>query len=95
MECPNCRGQSPDQATIIRQVAESGDVSGACGLCDNTHEVEVLHLKTQRGQPYGSERRCCEECGIMIGGLESNVKWTADPENYAKPPAGFIRCADS
>lgn len=26
----------------------------------------VIHLMTQDNQPYGSERRCCELCGIMI-----------------------------
>lgn len=25
-----------------------------------------LHLVTQDGQPYGSERRCCEICGSMV-----------------------------
>ena len=26
----------------------------------------VVHLLDQSGQPYGSERRCCNRCGIMI-----------------------------
>lgn len=26
----------------------------------------TLHLMTQRGQPYGSVRRCCERCGLML-----------------------------
>lgn len=26
----------------------------------------ILHLMTQRDQPYGSERRCCEHCGLML-----------------------------
>lgn len=28
--------------------------------------MKTLHLLTQRDQPYGSERRCCEECGLML-----------------------------
>lgn len=27
---------------------------------------KTLHLMTQRGQPIGSERRCCECCGLMM-----------------------------
>lgn len=27
---------------------------------------DVIHLLGQVGQPYGSVRRCCERCGIMI-----------------------------
>ncbi len=39
----------------------------------------VLHLKTQRGQPYGSERRCCEHCGVMIWhGPPEGSAWTDD-----------------
>lgn len=52
-------------------------------------EEKVLHLKTQRGQPYGSERRCCEECGRMIWGssLPPGHAWTSDPAVYADPGA--------
>ncbi len=31
---------------------------------------DVLHVLSQAGQPYGSERRCCNHCGIMIWGGE-------------------------
>jgi len=27
---------------------------------------KTLHLMTQRNQPYGSVRRCCENCGLMM-----------------------------
>lgn len=53
---------------------------------------QTLHLMTQRGQPYGSRRRCCEECGTMIA---LNVKYgacTDDPEVYAAPPDGYVAC---
>lgn len=26
----------------------------------------AVHLVTQDGQPYGSVRRCCEICGVMV-----------------------------
>jgi hypothetical protein len=29
---------------------------------------DVLHIMTQKNQPYGSQRRCCERCGEMIWG---------------------------
>jgi hypothetical protein len=41
---------------------------------------EKLHLKTQRNQPYGSERRCCEECGVMLWGQKDEPEWTDNPE---------------
>lgn len=28
--------------------------------------MTTLHLMTQRGQPYGSQRKCCERCGLMM-----------------------------
>jgi hypothetical protein len=58
--------------------------------------VQVLHLKTQQGQPFGSERRCCERCGVMIWSqVESPPRWTADEGEYLSPPEGFIRCTDT
>jgi hypothetical protein len=29
---------------------------------------EAVHILTQEGQPYGSERRCCNHCGVVIWG---------------------------
>lgn len=68
---------------------------GTCAgneLGDCSHRV--LHLKTQRGQPYGSERRCCEECGVMIWGAKT-PEWTADPGIFREPPPGYRRCTDT
>lgn len=28
--------------------------------------MKTIHLMTQDGQPYGSENRCCELCGVML-----------------------------
>lgn len=55
-------------------------------------EDVVLHLKTQRGQPYGSERRCCERCGIMIW-MPPVPAHTDDEGTYNNPPAGYVRCS--
>lgn len=53
-----------------------------------------LHLKTQRDQPYGSERRKCEKCGIMIwiGPPSDGGQWTDEPSLYANPPEGYEAC---
>jgi hypothetical protein len=53
----------------------------------------ILHLKTQDHQPYGSERRCCERCGIMIwGSPPDGPKWTDDRALYAAPPEPYVPC---
>ncbi len=51
-----------------------------------------LHLKTQRNQPYGSERRCCEECGAMLIGQHGEPEWTDEPSVYSAPPVGYVAC---
>ena len=53
----------------------------------------VLHLMTQRDQPYGSERRCCERCGVVIWG-SSPPAFTNDPSRWEAtgPATGFVRC---
>ncbi len=47
--CPNCRGMSPTQETIRRQYAATGDCGGACGACDNTHEVPDENSTVEHG----------------------------------------------
>lgn len=42
--------------------------------------AEIVHILSQEGQPYGSERRCCNHCGIMIWGSDAPPyvdTWTA------------------
>ncbi len=56
--------------------------------------MTVLHLKTQRNQPYGSERRCCERCGVMIW-IPPVPEWTDDEDVYNNPPEGYVRCEDA
>lgn len=62
---------------------------------DNDHPPSplVLHLKTQRGQPPGTERRNCEECGLVIW-MPPVPVWTEDPAIYAKPPPGYLNCKE-
>ena len=52
---------------------------------------KTLHLMTQRGQPMGSERRCCENCGLMMVGRDAAFwrehSWTDEPANYKDGPA--------
>ena len=61
----------------------------------------VLHLKTQNGQPYGSTRKCCEECGTMIVGdsLPAGHAWVDTRGDYTDLVAlerstgtKYIRC---
>lgn len=65
----------------------------------------MLHLVTQRGQPYASVRKCCEMCGTACGPYwpgDQRDLWTDDPKDYeqaennclktpALPPAAWIR----
>lgn len=46
--------------------------------------TEPLHLVTQRDQPYGSVRRCCERCGRMCwpGMPKSATRWTDRPDEW-------------
>lgn len=32
----------------------------------------VVHLITQRGQPYGSVRQCCEVCGKALSAIRDD-----------------------
>jgi hypothetical protein len=51
---------------------------------------EALHILSQEGQPYGSSRRCCNHCGVMIWGssaprhVDNWTDWRAAPDNCGK-----------
>lgn len=51
--------------------------------------MKTLHLMTQDGQGYGSERRCCEICGemLMYRALPEDVSWTDSRALWANPAA--------
>jgi len=57
----------------------------------------IAHLKTQNGQGYGSERRCCEICGKMlwpeVSPIPEGHDWTDDPEVYRALPEGYQACS--
>lgn len=50
--------------------------------------IDAVHLVTQRNQPYGSVRRCCEICGRMCWpGKEGSARvWTDDQATWEKHP---------
>jgi hypothetical protein len=47
----------------------------------------IVHIRSQEGQPYGSERRCCNHCGVMLWGASSPpyvdnwTDWRGAPNN--------------
>lgn len=53
-------------------------------------DLPVVHILSQEGQPYGSTRRCCNHCGVMIWGVtalphvEDWTDWRAHPRNCGK-----------
>lgn len=49
----------------------------------------VVHLISQRDQPYGSKRLCCEICGKMRG---PNEKYTEELEEYEDLPREYVQC---
>ncbi|MBX3653246.1 MAG: hypothetical protein KF686_03615 [Ramlibacter sp.] len=58
----------------------------------------TLHLMTQRDQPYGSERRCCERCGLMLVARPESFwreqTYTDNPEHWRHWPAGTTASGD-
>lgn len=59
--------------------------------------MKTLHLMTQRDQPYGSERRCCERCGLMMIHRDDSF-WSAhactdDEELYHNDHDGHETCS--
>ena len=60
--------------------------------------MTTLHLMTQRGQPYGSRRKCCERCGLMMAARPDSFwkehTWTDNEEQYRHWPAGTANVPD-
>lgn len=57
----------------------------------------IMHLITQRDQPYGSERKCCEKCGIAIWNIHGDDGYVEYESDYTKDFADqfdAIRCID-
>lgn len=55
--------------------------------------MTTLHLMTQRNQPYGSQRKCCEMCGLMLVARPDSFwrdhTWTDKPEHFRPWPADY------
>ncbi len=69
-----------------------GDSLSGNGYTSDSIAEAKVHLKTQDNQPYGSERRCCEECGVMLWGLPDDPPWTSHRHVYNDEPKGYINC---
>lgn len=52
--------------------------------------MRTLHLMTQRDQPYGSQCRCCERCGLMLVGRPDSFwdehAYVDDEKHYTDYP---------
>ena len=46
-----------------------------------------LHLITQDNQPYMSVRKCCEKCGLGLGGFTSNDYYCTEKKEFTKENA--------
>lgn len=44
---------------------------GCPSLDPSLAPVPIVHVLSQENQPYGSERRCCNHCGVMLWGPSS------------------------
>lgn len=62
-----------------------------CPVHDQLERPARLHFLTQAGQPYGSVRSCCSECGRMVhpalpAGTGDLPPWTSDRAEYQASP---------
>jgi len=53
------RSEDCDRSSLVRSDQTASRVQGA------RHKA-LVHVVDQAGQPYGSERRCCNMCGTMV-----------------------------
>lgn len=54
---------------------------------------EIIHFRPQHDQPYGSERKCCYYCGIMLVG--PTPRWVEWKEEWESLPNDFARCMEA
>ena len=50
----------------------------------------IVHLVTQRNQPYGSVRKCCEVCGCAISTMDNDERYVESEGEYEN--STFVRC---
>ena len=62
-----------------------------------TLEKRILHLVTQDNQPMGSQRKCCEECGLALESFPDNHFFLNIKDHFTKQKVsdmGYNRCID-
>ena len=60
---------------------------------ENLDRKDILHLVTQRNQPYGSRRKCCERCGRAISAFHINEYYVEYQSEY-HPDKRFRLCEE-
>ena len=58
---------------------------------------KIMHLVTQRNQPYGSRCKCCESCGLGIHAMSAGYAYVDEEVNFTEEFAAKyneIRCVD-
>ena len=63
-------------------------VEVGCSAGGDSMSAITLHLMTQRDQPCGSQRKCCEKCGVMLVMRPDTFwlkhTWTDKPEHFKR-----------
>lgn len=62
---------------------------------DDMEETKILHVITQDDQPMGSQRKCCERCGLAVWNCENYV---TEKHLYTEEVAkehNLTRCTDA
>jgi len=57
--------------------------------------MKTIHLVTQRNQPYGSRRKCCEQCGLAIFAMKDGDGYITEKFKFTKENAhknGYRLC---
>lgn len=85
MGCSICRGHAHQVCSEPGCHDETAEVARSEAARVEAQRQSQLHLRSQRDQPYGSVRRCCNNCGVMLWGndlryTESEVAWATAPD---------------
>ena len=96
-EALGARPAQPVRWTWRCSCGANGDGSHVDAITEGRqHQLQhapILHVRSQDDQPYGSERRCCNHCGIMLWGgssppyVDNWTDWRAHPNNCGKERA--------
>jgi len=61
--------------------------------------MNILHIISQSGQPYGSQNRCCDKCGLSVYAIQEAesefyiTKSQSFNKEFAKS-VNMVRCCD-